>query len=320
MYKTLDSLHKHINTIGFVNCHAHLDRAYTITPETLKETNKHLFEKWKFVDELKKNSSETDYYNRIMAAIHEQYLFGVKAICTFIDVDNVVEYKALDAALEAKESAKIKYDIDLLIANQTLKPLKDQKNRKIIESVLDDIDIIGGLPGVDQDKKYHFDVICDWAKTTHKRLHVHVDQLNLPTEKETEILIEYIRKHQLHGKVSAIHGISLNCHSIAYRDYIYDAASKVGLSFISCPTAWIDHKRNENPMPWHNATTPVDELLANNITVGLGTDNIYDIYKPFSDGNMMTELRFILESNKIYDIKNLVKISTINGRKILGLK
>ena len=92
-----------------------------------------------------------------------------------------------------------------------------------------------------------------------------------------------------------------------------------GLSFISCPSAWIDHPRREDLVPSHNATTPVDELLEHDLTVAIGSDNIHDIYKPYSDGDMMFELRMLLEACKIYDEEQLIKIATHNGKKVLGL-
>ena len=63
--------------------------------------------------------------------------------------------------------------------------------------------------------------------------------------------------------------------------------------------------------------TPVDELLEHGLTVVLGTDNINDVYKSHSDGNMMTELRFLMETLHIYDQETLVKIVTENGRKVM---
>ena len=47
--------------------------------------------------------------------------------------------------------------------------------------------------------------------------------------------------------------------------------------------------------------------------------NIHDIYKPYADGDMMFELRMLLEACKIYDEDELVKIATTNGRKVLGI-
>ena len=151
-----------------------------------------------------------------------------------------------------------------------------------------------------------------------KRLHVHVDQLNTPEEKETELLARKTIQHGLQGRVTAVHALSLACHPKKYRNEIYRLSKDAGLSFVSCPSAWIDHPRREDLVPSHNATTPVDELLANDLTVAIGSDNICDVYKPYSDGDMMFELRLLLESCKIYDEDRLIKIATLNGFEIIN--
>lgn len=320
MYSPLEDLKLKFKNTGFVNAHSHLDRAFTITKNDFLNSNieNHLFEKWKIVDNIKRNSTELDYYKRICLALDSQAEFNVKTICSFIDVDPIVEYKALDAALEAKEYADLKHNIKLVLACQTLKPLKIKKNRKLIENTLEDLDIIGGLPSVDEDQSYHLDVIMSWAKSTNKRLHVHVDQLNTQLEKETELLAKKAIQHGMEGKVTAIHSISLACHPLEYRNYVYDLCLDAGLSFISCPTAWIDSRRNESLSVTHNAITPVDEILSRNIPVAIGSDNIYDVYKPFSNGCMFTELRLLLEANHYYNINKLFEVGYSNGLLILG--
>ena len=60
-------------------------------------------------------------------------------------------------------------------------------------------------------------------------------------------------------------------------------------------------------------------MIPAGLCVALGSDNIADIYKPFSDGDLMTELRMLLESNHFYDAEELVRIATENGRRVLGL-
>ena len=124
-------------------------------------------------------------------------------------------------------------------------------------------------------------------------------------------------KSGLEGKVVAIHSISLAAHEKKYREYVYKVCKDSGMSFISCPSAWIDSPRTEELSVTHNATTPIDELLDNNIPVCLGTDNIYDIYKPYSDGNMMFELRLALESNKIYNLEKILNLACNNYKYIV---
>jgi cytosine/adenosine deaminase-related metal-dependent hydrolase len=121
------------------------------------------------------------------------------------------------------------------------------------------------------------------------------------------------------GMVTAVHGISIGCHPKAYRQDLYKLCLDEGLSFVACPTAWIDSRRNETLVPFHNAVTPIDEMIPAGLTVAIGTDNICDIYKPFSHGDLLTELRVLLESTHFYNIQELSRIMTINGKKVLGI-
>jgi len=176
------------------------------------------------------------------------------------------------------------------------------------------------LPGADQGREAeHLDVLFEAAKATNKRVHVHVDQLNSADEKETELLARKTIQWGLEGKVTAVHGISIAAHKKSYRNEVYKMCLDAGLSFVACPTAWIDARRNEVLSPTHNAVTPIDEMIPLGITVALGSDNICDIYKPYADGNMHTELRVLLESTHFYDMDELLKIATVNGLKVIGL-
>ena len=149
---------------------------------------------------------------------------------------------------------------------------------------------------------------------------MHVDQLNTSEEKETELLARKTIQWGLEEKVTAVHSISLACHPKNYRNEVYKMSRDAGLSFVSCPSAWIDHPRREDLAPIHNSITPADELIENDLIVAIGSDNIMDVYKPYCDGNMLFELRMLLEACKIYDEDQLVKIATTNGKKVLGIK
>lgn len=315
-----------INDISFqvqgnmVNAHTHLDRAYTLTKKDFYNSNinKHLFEKWKIVRDIKSKSSEADYYQRIMRAAEYQFDYGVKSILTFIDIDEYAGERALNAAVHVKKEIKQIYDIDLIIANQTLSGVTSPKIKKMIEKNMDRIDILGGLPRVENFSD-HIDTIFSWAKDTGKRVHVHVDQLNTTKEHETEMLAIKTKEYGLYDQVTAVHSISLAAHPQDYRNRIYKQCKEMEMSFITCPTAWIDHKRNEELNVNHNSITPVEELIQNGITVAIGTDNIHDVYKPYSTGDLLIEAKFLIECLHFYDTDSIVKILTLNGRKVLGL-
>ena len=117
---------------GFCNSHAHFDRAGTVTEKDLKETvNNHLFEKWKLVDQFKRTATQSDYYENFSYALTLQRQSGVSSALSFVDVDFVCEYRALNAALFAKDLANF-LSIDLKIACQTLKGVVDHKARDLL--------------------------------------------------------------------------------------------------------------------------------------------------------------------------------------------
>ena len=308
------------NNGGFVNAHAHLDRAYTVTEENLNDTvYNHLFQKWSYVDDFKENATMDIYCKNIMTALSNQKEMGTTTCLSFIDVDSVVGLKALRSAKISKDYAD-SIGIDFKIATQTLKGVISPHERVFLDMALSTgaVDIIGSLPSVDKGLEgSHLDIVFELAKRYKKRIHVHVDQLNTATEKETELLARKTIKHGYEGMVTAVHSISLACHPIHYRKEVYKMSRDAGLSFIACPTAWIDSRRTEINSPTHNAITPVDELVEQDLIVAIGSDNIHDVYKPYSTGDMKTELKFLLEATHIYDQEVLTKIATENGLRVI---
>ena len=306
---------------GWVNAHAHIDRAFTIRPDSLDIYKKYMLtEKWDIVDAVK-NASEDEYYRRISKALELMINQGVTAVGSFIDVDPVAEDRAIKAALRAKEQYKSQITVKLI--NQTLKGVIEPKARKWFDIGAEMVDIIGGLPKRDERDsgkgEEHFDVLLSTAKKLGKMVHIHVDQFNVQSDKETEMLANKTIEHGMQGKVVAVHSISLACQPKEYREMVYKKLKEAEVMMVGCPTAWIDAPRHEENQPFHNALTPVDELVKDDIIVAIGSDNIADYMLPFTDGDMWNELKLMAIGNRFMDLDELVKIATVNGRKVLGL-
>ena len=304
---------------GWVNTHAHLDRAYTLTEINFNNTSSFLKEKWHLVDQMKRVATVDSIYDRMARAVDLFLEQGTQAFGTFLDVDEVIEDRALKAAHRIRE--RYGSDIQMRFANQVLKGVIDPKAREWFDMSIDYIDIIGGLPAKDFGREEeHLDILLSTAKEHGKLVHVHVDQFNTDEERETELLAIKTIEHGMQGKVSAVHSISLAAHPKKYRKQVYKLMKQADMYVISCPTAWIDHNRTERLSVSHNSITPVDEMVPEGLTVAFGTDNISDIYKPFSDGDLWTELRVMLEACHYYEIDNLAKIASVNGLKVLGIE
>ena len=307
---------------GWVNSHAHADRAFTMTPEKITiYQNANLQQKWDLVDEIKRNSTVDDYYRRFSLAIELMISQGVTAFGTFVDIDAVCEDRAIIAAHKAREVYKS--DIILKFANQTLKGVIEPSATKWFDIGSELVDMIGGLPYRDEldfgKGLEAMDILMDKAKSLGKMLHVHVDQFNTPKEKETEQLCDKAIEHGMQGRVVAIHGISIGAPPKEYRKMLYQKMRDAQMMVIACPMAWIDSGRKEDLQPFHNALTPADELIPEGITVAIGTDNICDYMVPLCEGDMWQELSLLSAGCRFTNLEEMANIASINGRKVLGL-
>lgn len=305
---------------GWTNCHAHIDRAYTISKENFASFQRLRSEKWLLNDDIRRNSTVDQIYDRMAMAIERMLEQGVTSLGTFIDVDCNVKDKSIKAGIKIRE--KYKKDITIKYLNQSSNGLfnTEKQAREWFEVGAEFVDIIGGLLKADADREdEHLDILLSTAKKMGKMAHIHVDELNIPEEHEMELLAKKTIEHGMQGKVVGIHGISINCRPKKEREKIYKQMVKAKIMMIACPVSWLNERRSESLAPIHNPITPVDEMLPHGITVGIGTDNIADIWMPWNDADMWLDLRVLFEAARVYEIEELINIATINGRKILGI-
>lgn len=306
---------------GWANCHAHIDRAYTLTEENFHLSNKLRSEKWTLNDELRRNSTVDQIYGRMAKAVERMLEQGVTSLGSFIDVDCNVKDKSIKAAIKLRE--KYKSDITLKFLNQSSNGLfnEEKQARQWFDVGAEFVDIIGGLLKADAGREEeHLDILLGTAKNMGKMVHVHTDELNLNEEHESELLARKTMEYGLQGKVAGIHGISLNARPKAQREKIYKLMKKAEMMYISCPVSWLNSRRSEELTPTHNPITPVDEMLPHGLVVGIGSDNIADIWMPFNNADMWLDLRILFEATRIHDLDVITDIATVNGRKILGIE
>lgn len=305
---------------GFVNCHAHLDKAFYITKEGLDKSMVDMEVKWRMSDDIKRASTQGQIEDRLRAGLDILAAQGCKLTCSFIDAYDAVGHKAIDAANKVK--AEYKDKITLLTVTQPLGGLVDRAARDLYESITAKADIAGGLPSKDRpNDSGNLDILFGIAKNLNKPLHVHIDQENNPNERDTEKLVAATEKFGYQGRVVAVHAISTAAQPREVRKEIYKKMKGAGLAVAVCPTAALSMRQlDQYNANVHNSIANVPEMLEAGLPVGLGVDNICDYYEPFVDGDMWIELRMLMEACRYYDFDQLINIATANGRKILSIK
>ena len=61
----------------------------------------------------------------------------------------------------------------------------------------------------DKNPDNHLDIVFNKARELNKDIEAHLDQCNIPTEKETELFCNYVEKYKYQGRTRAIHCVSL---------------------------------------------------------------------------------------------------------------
>lgn len=306
---------------GWVNCHAHFDKAFYITKDSLEKSMKFTMEeKWRMSDDIKINATQEEIENRIRTALTILVAQGCHATMTFVDAYSAVGHKAIDAALKVRQEFLGK--IRVLIATQPLDGLLTPGAQKLYEEITAKADIAGGIPSKDRPRQdENLDVMFSIAKNLNKPIHAHIDQLNRSDEFDTEKLVNATIRHGYEGKVTAVHAVSLSAMPKTYRTEMYKKMAVVGMSVACSPSAMLSQVMFEDSIgPMHNSIANVPEMIKAGITVGLGIDNVCDFYLPFVDGDMWVELRMLMEACRFYDFDQLVKIATTNGARLLGLQ
>lgn len=305
---------------GFVNCHAHFDKAFYITKDRLEDSNVDMEMKWNMSDDIKRKSTGEEIADRIRTALDIFVNQGVKLTVSFIDAYEAIGHKAIDAALKVKEEYKDK--ITLLLATQPLGGLINKEARDLYEAITAKADIVGGLPSKDRpNDEQSLDYLFEIAKKLNKLVHVHIDQENNPNERDTVKLLEATIRHGYQGRVVAIHAVSTSAQPKEYRKDLYKKMADAGIAVVVCPSAVISMRQlDQYTAPVHNSIANVPEMIEAGVLVGLGVDNVSDFYVPFCDGDMWIELRMLMEACRYYDFDNLVKIASTNGAKILAYK
>lgn len=304
---------------GFVNCHAHLDKALYITRDKLAQSMVSMEKKWTMSDEIKQVSTTLDIQNRIRKSLDLLIMHGVSQTATFIDAYSMVGMRTIQAIHAVKP--EYEHRIKIHTITQPLGGLLDPKERHVYEQVTAQTSIAGGLPS--KDRPYDnrsFDYLFAIAKNLHKPIHIHVDQENNPNERDTEKAIYYTKKYGYEGRVVLIHAISLSAQPKKYREIIHKKLVDAGIAVIVCPSAGLSMRQlDQQTSPIHNSIANVPEMLNAGVLVGLGVDNIADFYTPFVDGDMWVEIRMLMETCRFYDFNALVDICTKNGKEILEI-
>lgn len=333
---------------GYVNAHSHLDIAYVLdlpgTRRALAERVGTVMERagelplQLKIDELDALLRRSDEYaatlrDRIGRAVGELRRQGGRAARTCFTIGTELAVEPLEEAAGIRDALDTEFPLQIVAL--PLRGLSDPAEygyfAEVCKSPL--VDVVGALPqnepgtgpGDPVRVRAYFERLLELAAGLDKPVEAHVDEYLSVHERETEALAEATldaRRGGYRRGVAAVHAVTLAALSPPERRRVAARLAEARVGVVICPRAGLSMAPPAGPAAptyLHNAIAPLGDLLAEGVTVGLGTDNIRDVFMPLAGGSMLAEIELLAEATRTYDLSMLADVATTGGAAILEL-
>jgi len=320
---------------GMVDAHNHPFTEDTSTKDQYYRTSSLPLEpgKWREVDAMRPELIYS-FRERLERSIKRRIKQGFRGSRSYVDIAPSIGLEALKIAIDAKRFWQTRNKFYLQIAAYAVEGCDTLEKRELLNDAcgIKDVEAIGCVPsrgrGDVLDIRTSSLNMCYYFFMAHrygKILDMQIDQKNHPGEMETRELVQIAKSFRSSGydkPIGATHCLSMS----AWQDdnligHVLAEMRALGVSLIVCPRATLNNKQDREVMSrTHNSIAPWDLAMKTGVNVALGTDNVSDIYMPYSDGDVWKEVDVLLNTVRYDgDISCVADILTINGRKALGI-
>lgn len=275
----------------FCEPHVHLDTTQT-AGEPSWNISGTLFEGIERWSERKKTLSIQDVKTRAKQTLKWQIANGIQHVRTHVDVSDPTLI-ALRAMLEVKEEMKAWVDIQIVAFPQ--EGILSYPNGKALmeEAVKLGADVIGAIPHFEFTREYgieslHF--VFDLAQKYDRLIDVHCDEIDDEQSRFVETLAALAHKFDMGHRVTASHTTAMHSYNGAYASRLFRLLKMSGIHFIANPLVNIHLQGRFDDYPKRRGITRVKEMLAADINVCFGHDDIFDPWYPLGTANMLQVL------------------------------
>ena len=273
-------LEGYVLTTGFVEPHAHLDKAFLA--DRVDNPEGDLMGAIIGLDAIRSTITFEDIVNRATQAAIALSHNGVTAIRTHADVTLEGGLTPLLALLETKR--RCAHFIDIQVAMLLEWPLTGEQGKLRQALALDAIaagaDIIGGCPHLDENPAQAVDILLQLAHDHNLPLDLHSDENLRPTSHDLETLADMALRTSPTVPLNASHCVALSVHSDTDIERIADKVAQASISVTALPQTNLFLQSRDDRARKLRAITPIDVLRTHGVTVAAGADNVQDPFNP----------------------------------------
>jgi cytosine deaminase len=306
-------------TPSFVNPHMHMCKVFTLP--MMSEEALEAYQQAgmtgaaaaiELASEVKKSYHASWITANARRAVAMAALYGTTHIRAFADVDTKAKLEGIKALLAVRDEFRGIVELQVVAFAQDGIVKEPGAARLMHEAVALGADAVGGIPWIERspaDMKAHVEFCFDLAVGAGKDVSMLLDDAGDPNLRTLEMMTAEAIKRGWHGRAVAHHCRAMALYPDSYLRELLPLLREAGVSVVT----------NPHTGPLH---AKIPELLAANINVCLGQDDISDAYYPYGRNNML-EVGF-LASHLLWmmsrrDMETLYDMITVNPAKALNI-
>lgn len=308
----------------FIEPHIHLDTTQTAGEPNWNQSGT-LFEGIERWAERKAMLSHEDVKQRAWQTLKWQMANGIQHVRTHVDVSDP-SLTALKAMLEVKQEVAPWIELQIVAFPQE-GILSYPNGAELLEEALKlGADVVGAIPHFEFTREYGVEslhIAFELAKKYDRPLDIHCDEIDDEQSRFVETVAALALKMEMGERVTASHTTAMHSYNGAYTSRLFRLLKLSGINFVANPLVNIHLQGRFDDYPKRRGITRVKELLAANINVCFGHDDVFDPWYPLGTGNMLQVLHMGLHVCQLMGYQQIddgLKLITHNSARTFGLK
>ncbi len=308
----------------FVEPHVHLDTALTAGQPEWNRTGT-LFEGVQRWAQRKATLTQRDVEERALRAIRWQVAGGVQFVRTHCDVTDP-QLTALRALLELKARLADVVTLQIVAFPQEGIVSFPNGHALMVEALEMGADVVGATPHLEFTRDDGVSAVkqaFDLAERFDRQVDVHCDEIDDEQSRFLEVVASEAHHRQMGQRVAASHTTAMGSYNDAYAFKLFRLLGLSQISFIANPLVNIHLQGRFDSYPKRRGLTRVKELLASDLNVCFGHDDLFDPWYPLGTANMLQVLHMGLHVCQLMgydDIDDSLRLITTHSARALGLQ
>jgi cytosine/creatinine deaminase len=295
---------------AFADLHVHADRAYAGGPRPPRS----LADAVELVTEVKRASTEEAVRERALRLLRRALAHGTLRVRTHVDVDELVDERALRGVLAARAELAGRVDVEIVAFGTKLcDPADDDGRRRLVSAVEGGADLVGAVPAFHANPEASIAAVLALARELGVRADLHVDETTDPSSLRLEQVADETLALGLEGRVSASHCCSLASVPEAAARRTIEKVAAAGITVMAQPALNLYLQDRGDRTPRARGVTLVRELLDAGVEVRFGSDNVCDVFYPYGDADPL-ESAFLAALTAHVDDEDVLLAGICDGR------